>query len=193
MTLEEKLERFRESALKNAEEESEKILAEYTQTIDLEFDEHKKHKDEVTRDEIKAEMSSILRDLNRELLSKELAFKKEISKKEKAIKNELFDRVKNVLLANKESKEYVDYLCKKIEEANKFAEGDDIVLYIDPSDQKYLAEIVERTKSTPLLSGIEFLGGIRAVIHSKNILIDDSYKTLIDETKSEFVFKGFAT
>lgn len=193
MTLEEKIERFRESALNNAQEESQKILLEYTHTIDSEFEEHKKEKDEVIKTEMQVEMSSIQRELNRELLSKELVFKKEISKKEKKIKNELFERIKNELMKSKESKDYVDYLCKKIEDAKNFAVGDEMVLYIDPSDQKYLAEIVERTKSTPLISRIEFFGGIRAVIHSKNILIDDSYKTLIDETKSEFIFKSFDT
>ena len=36
----------------------------------------------------------------------------------------------------------------------------------------------------------EFLGGMRAVIASKHILIDNSFKTLLSEAKSNFTFDG---
>ncbi len=191
MTLEEKLERFREAAINNAREESEKVFLEYKKAIEEEFEVHKKEKDAEMQLELQAEMDAAKRELNRELLSKDLEFRKGISKREKEIKNKLFEDVKEELLKEKQKDKYIDFLCEKIEKAKNFAAGDEMIIYIDPTDAKYLEQIIERTKIKPQISNVEFWGGIRAVIRSKNILIDDSYKTFVDEAKSEFVFKDF--
>jgi vacuolar-type H+-ATPase subunit E/Vma4 len=191
MTLEEKLERFRDAAINNAREESEKVFLEYKSAIEEEYEAHKKEKNVEIELELQAEMAGAKRELNREMLSKDLEYKKEISKKEKEIKDKLFEDVEKAVLKRKTEDDYIDYLCEKIENAKDFAAGDEMIIYIDPSDKEYLSEIIERTKVTPQISTMNFFGGIRAVIRSKNILIDDSYKTFIDEAKSEFVFKDF--
>lgn len=191
MTLEEKLERFREAALNNAQEVSYDDYLEYQSAIDKEFEEHKKRKDKEIQDEIQAETENARRELNREILFKGMEFKKEISKKEKEIKKKLFEEVTKAVLKFKEKPDYIDFLCEKIIAAREFAAGDEMIVYIDATDEAYLPEIVKRTEITPQISTMDFMGGVRAVIRSKNILIDDSFKSFILERENEFVFKDF--
>ena len=42
----------------------------------------------------------------------------------------------------------------------------------------------------PVVSNVAFGGGIRAVIRSRNILIDNSFDTLMAEAKENFIFDG---
>ena len=43
---------------------------------------------------------------------------------------------------------------------------------------------------TPLLSDTDFMGGIRAVIPDKNILIDNTFLTCFENEKESFNFDG---
>lgn len=191
LTLEQKMERFREAAVNNAKDVSYADYLEYQKAIDKEFEEHKKRKDAEIKEELEAETEAARRELNRELLAKGLESKKAISKREKEIKKKLFEEVKNAVQKWKEKPDYIDFLCEKIKAAEEFAAGDEMIVYIDPTDEALLPEIVKRTNITPQISTMDFLGGIRAVIRSKNILIDDSYKSYLLERKNEFVFKEF--
>ena len=54
-------------------------------------------------------------------------------------------------------------------------------------------ELAARFGFAPVVSREAFMGGMRAVIRSKNILIDNSFATLLREAKEEFVFAGGMT
>ena len=43
---------------------------------------------------------------------------------------------------------------------------------------------------TLTISAMPFLGGVRAVIPEKNILIDNSFETLLNEERENFIFHG---
>ena len=78
---------------------------------------------------------------------------------------------------------------QQIQEACDFAGEDALVVYLDPADQ----ELAARFGFAPVVSKEAFMGGMRAVIRSKNILIDNSFATLLREAKEEFVFAGGMT
>ena len=56
--------------------------------------------------------------------------------------------------------------------------------------EKLFAELEKRTGMTPLLSDTDFMGGIRAVIPDKNILIDNTFLTCFENEKESFNFDG---
>ena len=89
--------------------------------------------------------------------------------------------------------EYLEYLSQRIQEARDFAGEDALVVYLDPADQNRIPELAARFGFAPVVSREAFLGGMRAVIRSKNILIDNSFATLLREAKEEFVFAGGMT
>lgn len=89
--------------------------------------------------------------------------------------------------------EYLEYLSQRIQEARDFAGEDALVVYLDPADQNWIPELAARFGFAPVVSKEAFMGGMRAVIRSKNILIDNSFATLLREAKEEFVFAGGMT
>ena len=69
----------------------------------------------------------------------------------------------------------------------------DVAERLAPADQNRIPELAARFGFAPVVSREAFMGGMRAVIRSKNILIDNSFATLLREAKEEFVFAGGMT
>ena len=67
--------------------------------------------------------------------------------------------------------EYQDYLCRRIREAKDFAEDDEILIFLSSNDKELLDSLTARTGCPLQVSSENFLGGIRAEIPAKNILI----------------------
>ena len=67
---------------------------------------------------------------------------------------------------------------------------DKLTLYLDPSDEAHKASLEQKLSVTLTISAMPFLGGVRAVIPEKNILIDNSFETLLNEERENFIFHG---
>ena len=60
---------------------------------------------------------------------------------------------------------------------------------LDPADESKQRQISLHNHSTNIkISQYSFTGGTRAVIPSKNILIDNSFQTKLEEAKRDFRF-----
>ena len=89
-----------------------------------------------------------------------------------------------------ESPEYQDYLCSRIQKAREFAGNDEIFIYLSPEDTALQRSIVAKTGFTVEISSEPFMGGIKATIPAKNILIDSSFMSTYEKLKKEFKFDG---
>ena len=69
-----------------------------------------------------------------------------------------------------------------------FAQGEEIHIYIDPADQEKQNLLSMETGCDIRVSQYPFSGGTRAVIASKNILIDNSFETKLKEAGENFQF-----
>jgi len=75
-------------------------------------------------------------------------------------------------------------------QALDFAGNDEITIYLSPEDRS-LAEKLQHTTGTAIqLAKDSFLGGIRATIPQKNILIDHSFAGNFEAAYKEFKFDG---
>ena len=99
-------------------------------------------------------------------------------------------RRREKLTAYKKDPSYEEYLERKIREAVTFAGNDKLTLYLDPSDEAHKASLEQKLSVTLTISAMPFLGGVRAVIPEKNILIDNSFETLLNEERENFIFHG---
>ena len=86
--------------------------------------------------------------------------------------------------------EYQDYLCTKIQKAREFAGNDEIFIYLSPEDSTLQHSIVAKTGFAVNISDEPFMGGIKATIPAKNILIDNSFMGAYETLKKEFKFDG---
>ena len=109
------------------------------------------------------------------------------------LKDKLFAEVIEKLRAFKKTPEYTAYLERKIKETCDFAAGDALTIYLNASDA-HLKEQLEQSTNTKLtLSREDFKGGVRAVIETKHILIDNSFLTLLNDERETFIFHGGVT
>lgn len=186
MTLDEKLENFYNAAMDDAAKKRVELIDEYKKSLNEIFEDHKKEslrKAELTFD---METKNFNREKNKALSTQTLDVRRMINEKSKELTDILFDDVVKKLEEFMKTPEYINLLEKQINDAVNFSKHDSITIYINPSDEDKKAELVKRTNATLTISTIDFFGGTRAVISSKNILIDNSFSTKINDNKDEF-------
>lgn len=190
MTLEEKLQHFQEYTIQDAREKGNQIIEDYIASLDKIFEEHKEKKLRQAQLEIKTETESLKQERNKELSKQHLHIKRKITRKQDELKEKLFVEVKDLLLEFMDTPEYDQLLISQINAAKKFAKDQEIMIYIDPADASKRSSLEVATNTSLTVSKYSFLGGTRATIPDRNILIDNSFETKLAEAKANFIFNG---
>lgn len=189
MTTEEKLQHFQASAMEDARSQGRSMLEEYESALQKVFDEHKQEKLRQAKLQIVTETADLERQKNKELSKAQLHIKRKLSRQQAALSDKLFVEIGDMLTNFTSKPAYNDMLIRQIREAKDFAGDDEIIIYIDPSDSSRLASLEATTGVGLTISQYSFLGGTRAVIPSKNILIDNSFQTKLAEAKEAFSWR----
>ena len=195
MNTEEKLQHFYNLSIESAKEDADKLIGAQQNTLNHLFNEHVEAKQRQAKAELKAESDKLKREFNKEISAEQLQIKRQLSEVSDNLKDKLFIEVADKLKAFKETPEYQDMLLRQVGAAVDFAGSDQMNIYIDASDEKYLDILKNKFTAEHIafyLSKEFFGGGMRAVIRSKNILIDDSFLSLASEEKEKFTFDGGA-
>ena len=172
MTIDEKLSHFYDVTIEDAQAKAAGILEEHRKALAQMTEKHKADSQENAQVQIKAETANARREINKALSAEQLTIKRDWTKKQNELKEKLFAEVKTQLENFRNTPDYPAYLENKIKEALDFAEQDKINIYLSPEDSALLPDLVERTKAFITVSAEDFLGGIKATIPHKNILID---------------------
>ena len=190
MTIDEKLSHFYDVTIEDAQAKAAGILEEHRKALAQMTEKHKADSQENAQVQIKAETANAKREINKALSAEQLTIKRDLTKKQNELKEKLFAEVKTQLENFRNTPDYPAYLESKIKEALDFAEQDKINIYISPEDSALLPDLVERTKAFITVSAEDFLGGIKATIPHKNILIDHSFAGNFQAVYKEFKFDG---
>ena len=190
MTIDEKLSHFYDVTIEDAQAKAAGILEEHRKALAQMTEKHKADSQENAQVQIKAETANARREINKALSAEQLTIKRDWTKKQNELKEKLFAEVKTQLENFRNTPDYPAYLENKIKEALDFAEQDKINIYLSPEDSALLPDMVERTKAFITVSAEDFLGGIKATIPHKNILIDHSFAGNFQAVYKEFKFDG---
>ena len=190
MTIEEKLQHFYEVSMDTAREEATKVLDEYKAALETEMERHKQEKQAASESQFKIDSDNAAREINKALSAEHLHIKRKLSKKQQKLKESIFAEVEELLDDFSKKPEYTDWLEDKIKQSLEIAENDSVQIYLTAKDSAKAEELTKRTGITPLISETDFLGGIRAVIPEKNILIDNTFLTAFENEKERFNFDG---
>lgn len=190
MTTEEKLQHFYEVSMDTAREEATKVLDEYKAALETEMERHKQEKQAASESQFKIDSDNAAREINKALSAEHLHIKRKPSKKQQKLKESIFAEVEELLDDFSKKPEYTDWLEDKIKQSLEIAENDSVQIYLTAKDSAKAEELTKRTGITPLISETDFLGGIRAVIPEKNILIDNTFLTAFENEKERFNFDG---
>lgn len=190
MTIDEKLQHFYEVSLEEAREDAAQAIQEHKEYLAQKLEEHKQTGRQNADAVIKAETGHVRREVNKALSAELITLKRDWSRKQEELKNSLFIDIKEKVLQFMDTDKYDDYLCKRINDAKEFAENDEIHIFLSSNDSDKLAALEQKTGISLEVSKDDFLGGIRAEIPQKNILIDNSFAGNLYSLYKEFKFDG---
>lgn len=188
MTTEEKLQHFEELCSKDATERSQKMLADYRASLEQIFENHKADAKRQADMQLQAEAEKIEHEINKQLSIGQINLKRTLSNRQEELKSMLFNELRDKLARYMETTEYEKLLERQVKAALAFAGNDEIVIYLDPADQDKVHLLDIRNNVDLKISEYSFSGGTRAVIPSKNVLIDNSFDTKLEEAFANFQF-----
>ena len=190
MTLEEKIAHLQTTSMEEARAEGNAIIDTYREALEKVLQDHKEEALRQSETRIKAETVSAKQQLNQAMARSQLELKRRQGKVQLELKDKIFDEVNDLVNKFMEKEAYEYYLIKCIQKAISFAAGDPMVIYINPSDETRRSDLEDATGTRLTVSAEDFTGGIRAVIRSRNILIDNSFKTALRNEYDKFIFLG---
>ena len=173
MTIDEKLQHFYEVSLEEAREDAAQAIQKHKKLLSEKLEEHRQLSRQNAEAEVKAETEHVRREVNKALSAEQITLKRDWSKKQEELKEALFGEVSTKIRDFMSTSEYETYLCRKIKEAQDFAENDEIHIFLSSTDRERLDALIQKTGISLQVSGEDFIGGIRAEIPHKNILIDN--------------------
>lgn len=186
MTLEEKLKLFEDCALAEASHQSSVMLAQYRQTLEKIYDTKIQQANQKAQDYIITETDRIRREHNRALSMEQNKIKRDLGEKHYQVKEKIFADVAKRLEEYRETPKYIENLTAHIDHIKKTVRGHAVEIYISPGDSALIPRLSKACNVDIKESTTDFGGGIRAVVPSKNILIDYSYASLLEEEKNSF-------
>lgn len=190
MTIDEKLQHFYDISVEEAKEDAAKAIEAHREHLAQMLEEHKSTRTQSAEAEVKAEAEHVRREVNKALSAEQITLKRDWSRKQEELKTDLFAKVRKKLELFMSTPEYLDYLRRQIREVKEFAGEDEIQISLS-LDDKDIAEKVSAETGVPLsVSEESFVGGIRAAIPHKNILIDNSFLEGMESLRREFKFDG---
>lgn len=192
MTIEDKIAHIQSVVMEEARGQGNAMIGQQKEALEEIFETHKEEALRQSKIRIKAETTAGRRQLNIAASKRQITLRREQTKVLHSLKEQLFDEVKSLLIDYKKTEDYNKYLIDKIQKAVRFADGQTMILYIDPSDADKKEFLEEHTGMTVTVSKEDFLGGIRAILPEKNILMDYSFSSAMEKEYEEFTFKGGA-
>lgn len=188
MTYDMKLKHFEEVCIGDAKSAFDKTISDYTAYQEKLLNEHMENAKKQADLQVQAEAEAIRRDTNKELSIYQISVRRTYSEKSEELRGKLFSELRDRLARFMETPAYADLLKNQIKEAQSVAGTEEVHIYIDPSDQDMQNMLSLQTGCDVRISQYSFIGGTRAVIASKNILIDNSFESRLKETEEEFQF-----
>ena len=189
MTLDEKLTNFTEYCVLAAKKKSEELILQQQTALDKDFEAYTVKSKEIADTQLKIEKENLEKKLNKELSNEQLHSKQLIGEARTELTDKLFvelsDKISNFI----NTKEYIELISSQIEYALKFADGDELIIYVDSTDESRLHELCARHQTDCLkISEHSFMGGTKALLPKKNILIDNSFAKKLETAKLRFMF-----
>ena len=189
MTTDEKLQHFLDICMEDARDRGARVFDEYAQALDKTLEEHKASARHRARMQIQGESEKIQREINKELALEQINLKRIINRRHDELKDKLFAEVQDLLDSYMKTPQYLELLDSQVRHATEFAGTDPLIIYMDPADEDKRGVLAQHYHANIKISDYSFGGGIRAVIPTRHILIDNSFGTKLAEAKRDFRYK----
>ena len=180
MTLEEKISHLQSTSMEQARAEGNAIIDTHREALEKILEDHKAEARRQSETRVKAETTNARLSYNQAAAKSQLEIKRRQGKVQQELKDKIFEEAESLADDYMKTEAYQDFLIRCIRQAADFAGND--------PDKKDALESATNTALT--ISTEDFRGGVRAVIRSRNILIDNSFKTQLRNEYDKFMFAG---
>lgn len=189
MTIDQKLTNFTEYCVLAAKKKSEELVAQQQSALDAEFEAYTLKSEEIAKSQIKIEKENLEKQLNKELSNEQLNSRQLIGETRTELTDKLFVELSDKITNFITTKEYMKLISSQIEYALEFAQGEELIIYIDSTDEARLHELCAKHHTDCIkISDHSFMGGTKALLPKKNILIDNSFAKKMETAKLRFMF-----
>lgn len=190
MTLEEKIAHLQTTSMEQARAEGNAIIDSHREALEKVLEDHKAEALRQSETRIKAETTNARLSLNQAAAKSQLEIKRRQGKVQQELKDKIFEEVMGLVNDYMKTEAYGDFLVRCIRQAVHFAGQDPVTIYLNPSDEAKRADLEDATGVHLTISAEDFICGVRAVIRSLNILIDNSFRTQLRNEYDKFIFLG---
>ena len=190
MTIDEKLQRFTEITLAEIQKKADAELEEHKKLLKEQANAHKRTMYQNAEAEVHSEAEHVSKEINIALANEKLSLRRRYTRRQNELEDKVFDEVLDKLNSFMATSKYEDLLVRKINDAIEYAGEDNLYIYLSTNDASRLNKLIERTGFPLQVSEEAFIGGIKARIPDRNILIDESFQGAIDTLHKEFIFMG---
>lgn len=181
MTIDEKLQHFMDVTTEKVNAENAKQMQEYEQGLEKVYEDYKETALRKSELALKLKEESLKKQMNADLAAEQILIREQTGKLLRELDEKLSSEVKGELERYMATSAYETYLVNQAREIVKFADGDDVTVYIDPEDICHKSAISAGANVAVTVSEYSFGGGVRAVISKRGILIDQSFDTKLKE------------
>lgn len=181
MTIDEKLQHFMDVTTEKVNAENAKQMQEYEQGLEKVYEDYKETALRKSELALKLKEESLKKQMNADLAAEQILIREQTGKLLRELDEKLSSEVKGKLERYMATNAYETYLVNQAREIVKFADGDDVTVYIDPEDICHKNAISAGANVAVTVSEYSFGGGVRAVISKRGILIDQSFDTKLKE------------
>lgn len=181
MTIDEKLQHFMDVTTEKVNAENAKQMQEYEQGLEKVYEDYKETALRKSELALKLKEESLKKQMNADLAAEQITIREQTGNLLRELDEKLSSEVNGKLERYMATSAYETYLVNQAREIVKFADGDDVTVYIDPEDICHKNAISAGANVAVTVSEYSFGGGVRAVISKRGILIDQSFDTKLKE------------
>lgn len=187
ISVEEKLNHFSSNVLRKASLQREEMLEQMRKKEKGILEQKELEFLEEAYEKIQDSVASIQKEHMEQRARLQNECKTALLKERQKIFDSVFAEVEQRLSAFCQSGEYAAWLKEKAETACRDALEGDRICYIDRRDEAYRSQIQQAVGFAVELSDEELIGGCIVKNRSRNVIIDNSIRALLEEQKQEFV------
>ena len=189
MTIEDKLNHFKVITMESVQKQCDKEFDEYKKNMDDFYENHVREAKEQSEQRVNILADGISRKASKDYTAKQFELKRNLNTRKQEITKEIFDRVTERLKEYMKTEAYDKLIKKQTDEAKKIAKSNDIVIELASGDGEHIEMLKKYSGLNIKLSDDDFVGGIRAMVPEKNIYIDNSFESMLEEIKEDYILE----
>ncbi|MDK6371771.1 hypothetical protein QP101_06725 [Aerococcus urinae] len=189
MKLEEKMAYFKDQVTQQSQAEIDQQINQYRQTLEDDYQKFQEQTDETFAHRLVNEKEALRKENNKAISQIQINQQRELFLNEENMKLTLFQTFTKQIESYQKSEAYIKQLKKMLKNIQAYAGREKYDLYIDENDSHLRSQLESYASHPIIISDRPFMGGIRAVLRERQILVDYSFLTFLDRLKENFVIK----